>query len=240
MPNLQDAFRLHGYTDRILTERQLADVIGGSAARRYGIVNRALKNRSLLRIKRGLYALPVYLRSAPLHPFVVAQALLPGSYVSFESALSFHGWIPEAVRQTASVTPGRKSIEHVTETFGTFTFLPLALQPYQFLVGVERQRLNDATALIASPLRALMDIVAYRKIKWQGMSWITEGLRVDIEQMSGLDPQTLEQLCYVYKHTAAKEFADRLYDACIPSTGRRDNDRHHSAKTEPVQCGQRS
>ncbi len=213
MVGLQDTLRLHGYTDRVLTERQLADAIGGSAARRYGIVNRALKSRNLLRIKRGLYALPAHLRSTPLHPYVVAQALHPGSYVSFESALSFHGWIPEAVRQTASVTPGRKSIDYETETFGAFTFLPLALQPYQFLVGVERHRLNDATALIASPLRALMDIVAYRKIRWQGVSWITEGLRVDIEQMSGLDPQTFQRLCDVYKHTAARAFANRLYDA---------------------------
>lgn len=54
MPSLQAALRLRGYTDRILTERQLADAIGGSAARRYGIVNRALKNRSLLRLKRGV------------------------------------------------------------------------------------------------------------------------------------------------------------------------------------------
>lgn len=219
MSVLDDVIRFSGYTERILNERQLADILGGSAARRYGIVNRALKSRSLIRIKRGLYVLPTHLSSAPLHPFVVAQALHPGSYVSFESALAFHGWIPEAVLQTASVTPGRKSFGYDTETFGSFTFLPLALQSYQFLVGVESKRLGQATALVASPVRALMDIVAYRKVNWQGLSWITDGLRVDIDELTGVDPRKLEELCHVYKHANTKEFSNKLYEACLKSNG---------------------
>lgn len=219
MSTLLDAIKAREYTDRILTDRQLSDLLGGSAARRYGIVNRALKDKSLLRIKRGLYALAPHLRSTPLHPFVVAQALHPGSYVSFESALSFHGWIPEAVYQTASVTPGRKSIDYETNTLGTFTFLPLALNAYRFLAGVERRRLGDATALVASPLRALMDIVAYRKIEWQGVAWTTQGLRVDIEHLSALAPQKFNELRDVYKHAAASDFAKKLYDTCATPTG---------------------
>jgi hypothetical protein len=35
-------------------------------------------------------------RKNDVHPFAVAQALLPGSYVSFETALAFHGWIPHS------------------------------------------------------------------------------------------------------------------------------------------------
>src|SRR6218665_1891013 len=107
---------------RIFDERQLGEVVGGSAARRYGLVNRALKDGSLIRIKRGSYILADGGRQSAVHPFTAAQALARGSYVSFETALAFHGWIPEAVHVTASVTPGRKSAEYDTPVLGRFTF----------------------------------------------------------------------------------------------------------------------
>jgi len=78
---------------RVFDDRQLAALVGGSAARRYALVNRALQDGTVLRLKRGRYVLQD--RSRTLHPFTVAQSLMPGSYVSFETALSHHGWIPE-------------------------------------------------------------------------------------------------------------------------------------------------
>src|SRR6185369_12489245 len=112
--------------DRVFDQRQLCEALGGSDARRYALVNRALKDGSLIRLKRGTYMLGQSVRKDDVHPFAVAQALLPGSYVSFETALAFHGWIPEAVYVTASVTPGRKSLEQDTPVFGRFTFHPIA------------------------------------------------------------------------------------------------------------------
>ena len=101
---------------------QLGEAIDGGAARRYALVNRALKDGSLVRLKRGTYLLGKSYRSDAIHPFAVAQALIPGSYVSFETALAHHGWIPEAVYATASVTPGRKTLEFDTPVMGRFTF----------------------------------------------------------------------------------------------------------------------
>src|SRR3546814_16545573 len=92
---------------RVFDERQLAEAIGGSDARRYALVNRALKDGTLIRLKRGTYLFPQSSRAEAPPPFAVAQALLPGSYVSFETALSYHGWLPVAVYVTASATPGR-------------------------------------------------------------------------------------------------------------------------------------
>ena len=83
--------------NRVLNDMQLRRMLGGGNARRYGLVNRALKMGELHRLNRGLYVLDNKYRDYPLHPFALAQALMPGSYVSFETALSHHGWIPEAV-----------------------------------------------------------------------------------------------------------------------------------------------
>jgi predicted transcriptional regulator of viral defense system len=68
-----------------------------------------MKSGELVRLQRGLYVLADRYRAQPCHSFAVAQAFAPGSYISFETALAYHGWIPERVFVTASVVPGRKS-----------------------------------------------------------------------------------------------------------------------------------
>ncbi|HEY1212243.1 MAG TPA: hypothetical protein VGE93_01300 [Bryobacteraceae bacterium] len=199
-----------GLGARIFSERQVGDLLGGSAARRYGMINRALKDGSLVRLKRGTYALGRRYRREPIHPFAVAQALVPGSYVSFETALAYHGWIPEAVFVTASVTPGRKTMHFDVSDFGTFDFHPLALENYRFLTGVDRAVFGQLTALVAQPLRALMDLVAHRKVHWTGLEWVTEGLRIDESMLLQLKPKDFVALRPVYKHKAMNRFLNAL------------------------------
>ena len=206
MNTLAEQILDHGYADRILSEQQIASLVGGSEARRYGLVNRALKDGSLLRLKRGLYALSPRYRSAPLHPFAIAQAILPGSYISMETALSFHGWIPEAVYETISITPGRKTLSYKHKDLGLFTYYPLALKPYQFLQSVQRHEVGTQFALVAEPLRALMDIVAHRKTQWTGLNWIEQGLRIEPDHLAELSNNDFDALADVYKHKRARTF----------------------------------
>lgn len=201
----------HGkFAGRIFDERQLAEAIGGSDARRYALVNRALKDGTLVRLRRGAYLLAQSSSDKAPHPFAVAQALLPGSYVSFETALSYHGWIPEAVYVTASVTPGRKTLEFETPVMGRFSYHPLAIQPYQFLVGVERLKLGVLTAFVATPLRALLDLVALRKNAWTDFGWLTSGLRIDEDHLFSLRAREFAMLATVYKHKAVNDFLRSL------------------------------
>src|SRR5271168_2881374 len=146
MQTLTEHLIEQGLSEKVLSERQLERAVGGAAARRYGLVNRALKAQELIRIRRGLYTLPSKYRTEPPHPFAIAQALEPGSYVSFETALSTHGWIPDAVRVTASVVPGRKlsGLDH--PTLGSFTFHPLAVNRERFLELIERRQFSSQVA----------------------------------------------------------------------------------------------
>jgi len=210
MSSLTEQIFDKGYADRILSDHQIASITGGSKARRYGLVNRALKDGSLLRLKRGLYALGPRYRSIPLHPYAIAQAMLPGSYISMETALSFHGWIPEAVYETISITPGRKTRKLLHKKFGQFIYYPLALKPYQFLQSVQRHEAGTQFALVADPLRALMDIIAYRKTAWTGLDWLEHGLRIDPQHLAELNDNDFEALASVYKHTRARTFLKEL------------------------------
>ncbi|PZQ94475.1 MAG: hypothetical protein DI533_22175 [Cereibacter sphaeroides] len=212
LAQLVSATRLAG---RVFNERQLAEVLGGSDARRYGLVNRALKDGSLIRVKRSTYVLGEKHRSDPIHPFAIAQSLVPGSYISFESALAYHGWIPEAAFVTASVSPGRKTMRFETGNFGMFGFHPLAIAPYQFLTAVDRVTFNKASAFVAQPLRALIDLVALRKEPWSGIAWATRGMRIDEDRLLRLRRRDVSVLKAVYKHKAVGAFLTSLERAVM-------------------------
>jgi len=199
-----------GYADRLLTDRQLARIVGGSPQRRYGLVNRALKTKELLRLQRGLYMLEGKYRSHACHPFHLAQSLVSGSYVSLETALAFQGWIPEAVYVTACVVPGRKSRDYEHEQMGKFTFHPLAIDKGYFLELVERVQVNQQTMLVAKPIRALMDLVCLRKMDWRGLDWIETGLRIDREYLQSVTGDELNTLKRVYKQKKVQKFLTEL------------------------------
>lgn len=199
-----------GYADRVLSARQLDRLLGGSDARRYGLVNRALKGGELVKARRGLYVLADKYRRHPLHPFALAQQWLPGSYISAETALSFHGWIPEAVYAVVSMTYGGKSMQFTHVIFGQFVFRRMTVKPGGFLQMVSRHKLQKQVALIAEPLRALLDLVYLRKLRWQGLAYLLEGLRVDEQKLRTATRSQLTQLLDVYTGKREREFIEAL------------------------------
>lgn len=219
MSALADQVAQSNLAERIFSEGQLGELLGGSDARRYALVNRALKDGSLIRLKRATYMLGQRSRSEAVHPFSVAQALLPGSYISFETALAYHGWIPEAVFTTASVSPGRKTITYDTPSLGQFSFHPLALREYQFLTSVDRVKFGKLAAFVAQPLRALIDLVALRKERWSGLDWLITGMRIDEDRLLSLKRKNFSALRPVYKHKAANAFLHSLEDAILTIKG---------------------
>lgn len=169
-------------------------------------MNRALKEGELVQLRRGRYVLADRYRHTRPHPFALAQAFVPGSYVSFETALTHHGWIPEAVRVTASVTPGRKSLAAEHPIFGSFSFHPLATHRGYFLELVEHLQSERQSMLVAKPIRALADLVASRKLAWQGLDWLTEGMRIDEEYLAGISRADIDILILVYQHKRVTTF----------------------------------
>lgn len=210
MQTLTEQLLDEGLNDRVLSDVQLSRLISGSSQRRYNLVNRAMKAGELIRLRRGLYMLADKYRTQPCHPYVMAQILAPGSYISLETALAFHGWIPEAVYTTASVVPGKKIKDFDYEPLGRFTFHPLPIQIGYFMEMVERIELGGQVALVARPVRALLDLVCLKKMEWQGISWLLQGMRIEeygLQRITGAELRTLQQ---VYKRQRVKGFIDEL------------------------------
>ena len=107
----------------VIRDVDIATVISDSAPRRHAAVNRALKRGVLVRLRRGVYLIgKPYSKKAPSY-FQIAHSLYGPGYLSFESALSYHHWIPEAVYTTTSATAKRTmSLRRLLAGFTIFMF----------------------------------------------------------------------------------------------------------------------
>ena len=138
----------------------------------------------LLRIRRGLFALaPPYRKVIP-HPFLVANRLVPGSYVSGLSALAFANAIPEFVPEVTSCGPGRPHIKGTPLGRYSFRYLKPALRSGYRLVDLG----GDQKAFVASPEKAFLDLVHLHP-GGDDPAWI-DGLRLNIEALS---PDRIEE-----------------------------------------------
>lgn len=200
MQTLTELLIQAGWAGRVLSRAQLARLLDGTPQRRYNLVNRALQHGELLQLRRGLYLLAPQMQSQPPHPFVMAQAMQPGSYISFETALSFHGWIPESVPVTLSVVPGRRRLEVNHAVFGLFRYYPLALTPRYFFQAVDRHIFTGQAALVAQPLRALLDIVCQRKLEIGSVQALTQSMRIDANLLTQTKAPAWQAVQRVYAH----------------------------------------
>jgi predicted transcriptional regulator of viral defense system len=108
----------------------------------------------ICQIRRGLYSLaPPYQKVAP-HPFLIANALMPGSYVSKQSALAFHGFIPEYVPKITSITTIRPAVWD--EVFHFHRIAASLFFGYQAVELPQGQH-----AFVATPEKALLDLAHF-------------------------------------------------------------------------------
>ena len=139
----------------------------------------------LLRLRRGLFALaPPYRKVIP-HPFLVANRLVPGSYVSGLSALAFAGAIPEFVPEVTSCGPGRPHVRITPLGRFSFRYINAGLRSGYRLVELA----GDQRAFVASAEKALLDLV-HLQPGGDDPAWI-DGLRLNVEVLSA---ETLEAI----------------------------------------------
>lgn len=118
-------------------------------------LSRWVKAGRLLQLRRGFYALAPTWRKVEPHPFLVANRLQRGSFVSLQSALAFHGVIPEHVPVVTSVGPGRPETVH--NPLGAFQFNHLT---GRLFFGYSRMEVAARQfAFVASPEKALLDLI---------------------------------------------------------------------------------
>ena len=153
-----------------------------------------LKKGILEQVKRGLYIAGPAIQGVQPDPFLLANHLLGPSYISLESALSYHGLIPERVYAVTSVTT--KATREFTTPLGTFTYTRLPLPYYSY--GIRNIELtSQQRVMIASPEKALLDkIITTAGVEFRSrtsvLSYMENDLRVDMDDLKRLDIQSIE------------------------------------------------
>ncbi len=171
------------------------------------LVERAIQWGWLQRVKRGLYLIGRPFRTENPSQFEVAQHIYGPSYISMESALSYHQMIPEAVYATVSAT-ARRSIEFDT-SLGLYLFHHIP--PTYFFNGVDRIEEGKNVYLMASPLKALGDYIYVNKKDYNNVSEITSDLRIEKDHLANQPITLLQSLEDHYPSRRVQQFYKRLH-----------------------------
>ena len=124
----------------------------GSYANPASKIGRLVKDGDLIPVIKGLYETDP---SVPGH--CLAGIIYGPSYLSFEFAMAWHGFIPEAVYVFTSATFGKKKKKMHETPFGVFTYrdVPSAAFPY----GTRLHEENGYGFAMATPEKAVCDIL---------------------------------------------------------------------------------
>lgn len=194
---------------------EIACWVGGSSQRRFSLIKRALASGEVLHLRRGLYCLSAKYLRRHIDPFFLAQRIYGPSYISLETALSYHGWTPEAVYVITSVCTDRSRDFHTPLGHFSFTRIPQAIF-YAETIRVEAEGQAgkggvsgfDASQgfLLASPLKALADYVYVHKEVWHSAGPVIESLRVEEHLLASIGSEAFDSLESNYCSTRVRRF----------------------------------
>lgn len=186
-PVFETGLLLAGDVDPLAVRRQLSRWTGAGR---------------LYQLRRGLYAVAPPFQKVRPHPFLVANRLVLGSYVSLQSALAHYGLIPESVPVTISITsdrPGRWETP-----LGAYEFRHIQgelLTGYRWIEVAEGQ-----LAYVASPEKALLDLI-YLEPEADSVRYLEE---LRLQHLEILDMSELRRLAGLSGKPKLKRAADRI------------------------------
>lgn len=191
----------------LFTSAELQNVLSGTKDTRYALIKRACKAGGLITLRRGLYCLGDGFRRHPLELFAIAQKTYALSAISLESALSFHGLIPEAVPGVTSIT-----IKRTKEFLTPFaSFIYHQVPEKNFLTQIKLYKFNDRNCIfMASPLRALCDMVYVYKKNWRGIDPLKNNLRIEEDNFLLFKSEDIGELEFYYHSRRIDSFLKSL------------------------------
>lgn len=162
----------------------------------YLAASRLEKSGALIRLKNGLYVWSPEYRTQPIELFAVANHLYGPSYISFETALAWHGLIPERVYTIMSSNPKRTKRFKTSIALFEYRKLPAAAFP----IGLTRIELSGQHCLIATPEKALLDKLYLDYHHENMLGYLQDSLRIEPEDLTALNKQMLQEYHEFYQN----------------------------------------
>ena len=146
------------------------------------------KQGVIIRLKRGLYVVNPEHSGKTLSSELIANHLYTPSYISMSTALRYYGLIPEAVYVHQSMTV--KHSRSFQTPVGSYDYKYISREA--FSIGVRSMHKGDYAFLIASPEKALCDLIANSsKVNLRYMKdveiYLEQDIRIDMDEFYKMD-----------------------------------------------------
>ena len=148
----------------------------------------------IFQLKRGLYE-----TDSKADPLALAASIAGPSYLSFETALSYYGLIPERTLTYLSASYLFRKRKAFSNHFGTFVYLDVPAKAYP--LGTRFFEIGGRKVEIATPEKALCDILCKAvtmKTVEELKEWLYSFMRMDEEDILALDRTAIESWTLLY------------------------------------------
>lgn len=166
----------------------------------FGKISRLCKDEELYQLTRGIYTTDKNVTGAVFAPVIYGP-----SYLSFDYALAYHGFIPEAVHTYTSATCLKGKKKSYTNYFGDYTYRDVPNQVFSLEVKFCYEQ--SYIYVIATGEKALCDKL-YTQLPVKNMQELEEmlfnDLRIDKEVFEKLDWNCMLDLAPLYNNTNLK------------------------------------
>lgn len=177
----------------------LGSLFSGYKSSRNKIANLEIEGK-LIRLKRGLYVVSPDESGKLLSTELIANHIYGPSYISMESALRYYGLIPESVHMIRSMTTKRSRV--FENSISKFGYINCSEEYYP--IGINQRIGDDYSFLIASPEKALCDLIAYTPAVRPRfinalLLYLEEDIRLEMEAFYKMNVDTFRECAEVGK-----------------------------------------
>lgn len=153
------------------------------------------KSGDLIRLKKGMYVVSPKVHNLYVSKELIANHIYGPSYVSLESALTYHKLIPERTYSMGSMTTKRS--RQFSTSLGNFYYVTTEKDYFDIGVILEIKD-NRYAFLIATPEKALCDIITTTpRLRIQSVKamqiFLEEDLRIDLHSLENFNIDIINQ-----------------------------------------------
>ena len=151
----------------------------------------AIKNNYVNNVYGDIYTLSLKYRKSFVSGEVLAQMIMPDTYVSMKFVLYIENWIPEAIYTVTSVT-GKNEALIDTHGYGSYKYQKV----YDRFIkeGIYEEEDDNGKYMIAKPLRALCDYACYWEQKWDSVFSLEQSIRAERKHIEELISDDFDEL----------------------------------------------
>lgn len=165
-------------------------------------ISRFLKYKEIYRLKNGLYVSADFFdknKDDVSYSFYLANIIRTPSYVSSWAALQYYNLTTEAIHSITSVTP-KVTRDYQTKA-GNFSYQSINKDLFSDFSLIK----GKFDFFIASPAKALFDVLYFRTHQFRGVSpekvkTLIEALRIDFDEMDETEQEKFHAMIKKYSH----------------------------------------